>query len=88
MNDPILLRRDIRKVLALDPNPAPGKELTEKLLHDAVNRLCRQELAADEFREALLWNHTRDYVSKRHDEDRGADVWLLTPEGRKKEGLR
>lgn len=88
MNDPVLLRGYVRQVLALDPNPRPGREMSERMLFTAVDRLCRVQLAADEFSAALQWNIAQGHLLKWWDDERGADMVKLTKEGKAKEGVK
>lgn len=83
MNDPIMVRRYVREVLAL----APKREFTERMLFDAVTRLTRERLTVDEMHAALQWNEARRYVTHRKDDDLEAEVWSLTITGKQKEGL-
>jgi hypothetical protein len=84
MNDPILLRSYVREVLAL----APCREFTERMLFDSVNRLSRDPLTVDELKAAIQWNAGKSYVASRHDEDKDAEVWGLTKNGKSKEGVK
>ena len=84
MNDPVQTRRYVREVLALNP----ARELTERMLLDAVNRLSREPLGVDELAAALQWNAARRLIESRTDDDLdGRTVFKLTLTGKQKEGL-
>lgn len=82
MNDPLLTRRYVREVLAL----APTRELTERMLLDAVSRLSRERLKVDELKQAIVWNESRGYLTSRHDDEAEEDLYIISPHGLRKEG--
>ena len=85
MNDPIELRKKIRAALALRPR----YEFTEIQHFEAVQRLCvPPELDLEEFLRAREWNHEKNFIEYRLDEDLERDVWSLTDQGKLKEGVK
>lgn len=85
MNDPVALRRHIREALALRPR----YEFTETQHFEAVRRKCvAEKLQLEEFLAAREWNHERNLIEFRHDDDLAEDVWRLTDAGKTKEGVR
>jgi hypothetical protein len=83
VNDPVMLRRYVREVMAM----APERKYSVKKIFDAVSRLTRDPLQVDELQQALQWNAARDYIVSEHDEDEGSDLWSLTKWGKIKQGL-
>lgn len=85
MNAPADLRRHLRAALAIRPRT----EFTEVQLFESTRRLCPGgELDTEEFKTALEWNHEKDFVQYRFDEDLDKDVWKLTAAGKAKEGVK
>jgi hypothetical protein len=83
MNDPVILRKKLREVLAM----APRRRFSEQMLLDALNRLVPEELTVQELKQAIEWNHAHNWIEYRHNEDEGRDEWFLTDAGKQKEGL-
>jgi hypothetical protein len=83
MNDPILIRRAVRRALALRPRDG----LTEEVIIEAVKTQGYQTLKVPELREAIEWNHARDLIEFEHNDDLDADLWKLTKKGKIKEGI-
>lgn len=90
MNEPAQIREYIRQVLALARRNETGQRvpMDDRRLYLGVERLCREALKVDEFRAALAWNESRDYVVRSFDDVADSDAWALTPAGLKKEGVR
>lgn len=86
MNDPVLIRQAVRRVLALRPRSITDG-LTEQFIFDAVKMLGYRGLTVPELRVAMEWNLTRDFVSFAFNDDVDADLWDLTPKGKAKEGI-
>jgi hypothetical protein len=83
MNDPILIRRAVRRALALRPRDG----LTEGVIFEACKIQGYQGLKVNELREAMEWNLARNLVSFKRDDDLEEDLWTLTKAGRVKEGI-
>ena len=90
MNEPAVIREDIRRVLALAKRDEKGVRvpMPERVLFEGVRRLSRDTLRVDEFREALNWNEQRGFAARSFDDVADSDAWALTPAGLKKEGMR
>lgn len=90
MNDPVLIRKEVRRALSAAPRDARGsrKALSETKLFLLVNRSARDPLHVDELRAALNWNEAKGYASQRFDEDEEQTVWELTASGAEKEGVQ
>ncbi|HMJ06370.1 MAG TPA: hypothetical protein VK474_08975 [Chthoniobacterales bacterium] len=83
MNDPVLVRRKLREVLAM----ALRRRFSEEMLLDALNRLLPDKTSVAELRTALEWNHARGWIEYRHNEEEERDEWFLTDAGKQKQGL-
>lgn len=83
MNDPVLLRKKVRAVLAL----APARRFSEPMILDAMGGMMPEPVTHEEFKVALEWNHARNLVEYRHNEDLERNEWFLTDAGKQKEGL-
>jgi hypothetical protein len=90
VNDPVLLRRYVREILASSQD---RRLLTERMIFDGVKRLARDPLQVDEFKAALQWNASRNYVVSEPDDDAAHPgeeaplLWKISEDGLKKEGL-
>lgn len=92
MNDPIIMRAKLREALGLAGRKPNGERraLTEDMLKTSVERLAGLqpgELRVPEFLELVEWNHSRNLIEFRYDEDQETNLWKLTPKGLSKEGL-
>ena len=85
MNDPIVLRKLIREALAMRPR----YEFTERQHFEVVRRKCIGEhLDLEEFLQAREWNHERNLIEFRRNDDLDEDVWQLTTAGKAQEGVK
>ncbi len=83
MNDPAKLAIFVREALAKRTH----LRLTEIQLFGAVADLAPDKLTVDEFRDAVEWNQSRNYIDRAFDDDRRLDTWALTKKGKVKQGL-
>ena len=90
MNEPAVIREDLRRVLALAKRDEKGARvpMPERILFEGVRRLSRATLKVDEFREALAWNEGRDYLVRSFDDVADSDAYTRPSAGLKKEGVR
>lgn len=84
MNNPALIRKEVRAALAL----VPKRPFTEPMIFNAVRDMLPDALSAQELNSALQWNKAQGYIADRHDTDLDATVWQLTEEGKTKEGVK
>ena len=88
MNDPVILRAQVRKALSIAPRRQGGRRsLSEDMLKTSVERLVGNHVSVPEFQAALEWNHARNLVDFQYDTDAEANFWELTRKGREKEGV-
>ena len=83
MNDPVLLRKKVRVVLAL----APTRRFSEPMILDAMSGMMPEPVSFEEMKKAIEWNHSRNLIEYRHNEDLERNEWFLTDAGKQREGL-
>lgn len=77
MITPAQLRPLVREILAMS---APYGQ-TEKMLHDAVNTRVPGKADLSDFREAREWNHSKEYLRSKKNEDTDEVEFFATPKG-------
>jgi len=87
LNDPLILRSTLRGVLALNPREERSETML-KLGMEAMLGLKARSLPVPDFQTALEWNHSRNLVEYRFDDEAEANFWKLTEHGKIKEGVK
>lgn len=77
------VREKIRDVL----NLAPGYGKTEALLLESVNELAGGGVTEAQLQAGIEWNHGKEYIRRRVNEDTDETEWLITAHGIAKEEL-
>lgn len=85
MNDPVLVRQRIRKILSALPVHRPWAR--EEFVLEVLNEFFAEKVTIDELRTALEWNQSKGYIDYRQNGDKDRIEWFLTDLGRHKEGL-
>lgn len=75
------VREKIRDVL----NLAPGYGKTEALLLEGVNELTGGGVTEAQLQAGIEWNHGKEYIRRRTNEDTDETEWLITKHGIAKE---
>ena len=89
MNDPVIIRAQVRRALAIAPIRQGGRRtLSEDMLKTSVERLMGGSISVPEFQVGLEWNHSRNLIEFTFDQDAEANFWELTLRGREKEGVK
>ena len=90
MNDPVLLRKEVRRILSAAPRDEKGKRrpLSEMKIFVLADRAARDPLHVDELRAALNWNEAKGFAIQHFDEDEETTAWELSAEGAAKEGVK
>ena len=85
MNDPLLMRKQLRVVMSALP---PGHQrVTEEFLVAQLNRFFPETILVTELLVALQWNQGKGFVDYHFNSDSERNEWFLTESGRQKEGL-
>jgi len=87
MIDPVVLRSTLRRAMAMRPRD----EWSEAMLKLTIERLlglAPSALSVPDFQTAMEWNHARNLIEYRYDEDAEANYWHLTDTGKAKEGVK
>jgi hypothetical protein len=85
MNDPILVRRQLRTILSA--LPVNRQQVSEEFLVEQLSRFFPSKATVNELRNALEWNQSRGFIDYRHNTDEDRVEWFLTDAGKHKEGL-
>jgi hypothetical protein len=83
MNDPIILRKNVRIILSTELK----YRFSETMIMQRLALLMPEPVQVPEMKTALEWNHARGYVESRYNEDAERHEWSLTDDGKQKEGL-
>ncbi len=66
---------------------APTRRFSEGMIQDAINMLVPEPVSVPELKKAIEWNHSRNLIETRFNEDTDRHEWFLTDDGKQKEGL-
>jgi hypothetical protein len=83
MNDPVILRKKVREILAM----APRRRFSEQMILDSLSQLVPEPVSVPVLLSTLEWNHARNLIEFRFNEDSERNEWFLTDQGKQKEGL-
>lgn len=86
MNDPRIVRQKVRWVLSTYTE----RPLSEGVILSQLNGLQElpETVTVPELKTALEWNHARELVDYRRNEDTELIEWSLTKAGKLREGLQ